>query len=85
MRMRAWCVAAGFALAGVMAVPATAAVPWSGPGWYVEAMAETFEIFLISGPYTSEDACTPNQPADDKSFLYSCVYETSDPTSDDGP
>ena len=81
MRIRLWSLCLALILAAGISAAAVADVTWSGPGWYAEAVDPLLDVRLLSGPYSDEATCTPNLPTDNNSnFLYSCTYESSDPT-----
>lgn len=87
MRQHLWSLVSGFLLAAIIvSVPARADVTWTGSGWYAEAIDPNFDIILLSGPYSSKADCEPalNQYPQNGDYLFSCTYETSDPTKGGG-
>lgn len=73
---------AAFALAASSAWVAVASPHWNGAGWYV--VADTIVgPFVWSGPYASQDACTPNLPANEEDADYACEYLSAQPSWDD--
>lgn len=72
---------AAFVLAAAFAAVASAAAHWNGAGWYV--VEDGMDgLYVVSGPYASQEACEPQRPANEDYADYACQYLSAKPSWD---